>query len=218
MNKKEKFDEIVKSNHFHVTIFGSARIKKKDPRYNQIYTLAKLLGNEGIDIITGGGPGIMEAASLGHQAGKKKAKIKSHTIGLGIKLPHEQEFNKGVGINKKFDKFSGRLDNFMKYSNVVVVAPGGVGTILELFYTWQLMQVNHICNIPIILLGDMWDGLIKWLEKDPLNKKFFEKKDMNLLFHAKNSQEAMKMINTAYKEFNAGNKDFCLNYKKYKLY
>ena len=213
-NDKE-FERLLREDHFRVTIFGSARIKKGGKEYKMVYELAKKIGERGIDIVTGGGPGIMEAANKGHKEGSKKSD--AHSIGLGIKLPHEQAFNNSVGIKKTFNRFSSRLDNFMLLSNVVVVAPGGVGTLLELFYTWQLMQVKHICNLPIILLGDSWPGLLKWLNNSPLKRGFFEKKDVELLYHAKNYDEAIKIIDKAYEEFKKGNKDFCLNYKKYKV-
>ena len=214
---KKDFDKLVKEDHFRVTIFGSARIKKDDPRYKQIQTLSKMIGEHGLDIVTGGGPGVMAAANKGHVEGRKKSKINTHSIGLGIKLPHEQVFNKDVGVKKTFNRFSNRLDNFMLLSNIVVVAPGGVGTMLEFFYTWQLMQVKHICNVPIILLGDMWGDLLKWLERDPLRKKFFDKKDFDLLIHAKSSKEAMKIIEHAHQGYLKGDPNFCLNYKKYKF-
>src|SRR3989344_513699 len=212
---KKDFERLYEEKHFRVTIFGSARIKKNDPRYNEIKKLAEMIAERGIDVVTGGGPGIMEAANLGHQEGKKKSCVETHSIGLGIKLPHEQVFNKNVGESKTFNRFSNRLDNFMLLSNIVVVAEGGVGTLLELFYTWQLMQVKHICNVPIILLGDMWPGLLNWLEKDPLRKKMFTKDDFSLLYHAKDCNEAMKVINKAYTGYIKGNPNFCLNYKKY---
>ncbi len=212
---KKDFERLYKEKHFRVTIFGSARIKKDDKRYKEIKKLAEMIAEQGIDIVTGGGPGIMEAANLGHQEGKKKSRVETHSIGLGIKLPHEQVFNKNVGESKTFNRFSNRLDNFMLLSNIVVVAEGGVGTLLELFYTWQLMQVKHICNVPIILLGDMWPGLLNWLEKDPLRKKMFTKDDFSLLYHAKDCNEAMKVINKAYTGYIKGNPNFCLNYKKY---
>lgn len=201
--------------HFHVTIFGSSRIKRNDKHYKEVYRLAKMIGENGVDVVTGGGPGIMEAANIGHRVGAKKNG--SHSIGLGIVLPHEQDFNKGVGLYSKFDRFSSRLDNFMLLSNAVVIAPGGIGTMLEFFYTWQLVQVKHICDIPIILLGDTWKDLVRWLEKEPLKKGFFDKKDMNLIFHAKNAEEAMDIIHEANETFKKGDKNFCLNYKKYKL-
>ena len=201
---------------FRVTVFGSSRIQEGDQEYQDIYKLAKMIGNRGIDIISGGGPGIMKAASAGHKAGSKRSGAK--TIGLGIRLPHEQRANRYLDIEKKFNRFSARLDNFMALSNVIVVAPGGVGTTLELFYAWQLMQVKHVCNIPIILFGDQWKGIIKWLEKEPLKRGFLDRKDLNLLFLANNCGEAIKMIEKAYWEYNKGTKDFCLNFKKYKLY
>jgi len=203
-------------NDFRVTIFGSARIKRKDPLYNQVKVLAEMLGERGFDIVTGGGPGLMEAANEGH--GKWSKKIKSHSIGIGIKLPKEQKFNKHLDIKKELPRFSERLDTFMALSNAVVVAPGGIGTMLELLYTWQVAQVKQICDVPIILLGKQWPPLIKWLEKYPLKSRYFEEKDLKLLFLAKDSKEAIKMIDIAYKEYKMGSKNFCLNYKRYKLY
>jgi uncharacterized protein (TIGR00725 family) len=136
---------------FHVCIFGSARLREGDPEYNLIYQLSTMIAEEGMNVVTGGGPGLMEAASKGHRAGRKDKKVQ--TIGLTINLPKKEEANPHLDIKKDFEKFSSRLDNFMLLSNVVVVAPGGVGTLLEFLYTWQLVQVKHICEIPIILLG-----------------------------------------------------------------
>lgn len=215
MKPSALFKEL-KKREFRVTIFGSSRMKSTDEEYKQVCKLARMIGEKGIDLVTGGGPGIMEAASSGHKAGSLKTK--AHTIGLNIKLPHEQRMNDYVDIKKEFTRFSERLDNFMLLSNAIVVAHGGVGTTLELFYAWQLMQVKHICNIPIILLGTQWKGLIKWLKKEPLRRGFFSKEDLELLFIARNSKQAMKIIGQAYKEYKKGNKDFCLNYKKYKIH
>ena len=201
---------------FRVTVFGSARIKKGDRVYKEVKSLAKMLGKRGFDIVTGGGPGLMEAANSGHMEGN--GKNGAHSIGIGIKLPREQRLNTHLDIKKEFNRFSNRLDTFMSLSNAVVVAPGGVGTLVELFYTWQLVQVKQICNIPIILLGKQWPPLIKWLEKNPLKSGFFKKEDLKLLFLAKNAKEAVKMIDMAHQEYEKGNKNFCLNYKKYKLY
>jgi hypothetical protein len=213
---RKKFKEEIKEMKFRVTIFGSARAKKGGREYKEIYNLAKMLGEKGIEIVTGGGQGIMEAASRGHKAGRKSKKV--HNIGLNIKLPFEQSFNKSVDVRKEFNHFSERLDNFMLLSNIIVVAPGGIGTLLELLYSWQLVQVKQICNIPIILLGDMWPDFVKWAEKYQLKKDFISKKDLNLIFLAKNCSEAMKMIKNAYKEYQKGDKYYCLNYKRYKLY
>jgi len=214
----------LKKRDFRVSIFGSARIKKGDKIYKQIKTLAKMLGERGIDIVTGGGPGLMMAANSGHKTGRKKFKSKNgkrvHSIGLSIILPKEQKSNKNLDIEKRFIRFSGRLDNFMLLSSAVVVAPGGVGTMLEFFYTWQLAQVKHICNIPIILIGKQWKGLVRWLEKEPLKNKYFNKEDLDLLFVVDNYKEAIKIIERVYEEFQKGkkaDKNFCINYKKYKF-
>lgn len=213
--KKEKHKINLKKG-FRVTVFGSARIKEGNLIYNQVRSLAKMLGERGFDVVTGGGPGLMKAASSGHKEGSKKTG--AHAIGVGITLPKEQGFNKHIDIKKEFKIFSRRLDYFMNLSNVVVVASGGLGTLLELFYTWQLIQVKHTCHIPIILLGRQWPPLIKWIEKYPLKSKYLDRKDMGSLFLAKDSKEAIKMIDQAYKEYEKGGKNFCLNYKKYKLY
>lgn len=211
------FKKKIEEGYFRVTIFGSARIKKNDFQYKQIVKLTKMLGEKGIDIVTGGGPGSMMAANEGHKIGRKKSGKISKSIGLLIKLPKDQKVSKYLDIKKEFNRFSRRLDKFMNLSNAFVVTPGGFGTILELFYTIQLIQVKQTCDVPVILLGDMWPELIKWLEKWPLKQKMISKKDFHSLFLAKDYNEAMEMINQAYIEYNKGNKNYCLNYKRYKL-
>lgn len=213
MKYKNLLKELKKSD-YRVTIFGSARMKRGSMAYKEVYSLAKMIGARGIDLVTGGGPGIMEAASAGHRKGREKSG--AHTIGLNIKLPHEQRINPYVDIKMKFTRFSERLDNFMLLSNAIIVAEGGVGTLLELMFSWQLMQVKHICSIPIILLGEQWKGLIKWLKKEPLKRRYFKEEDLELLFFAKNSEEAIKLIEESYSAFKSGDKDFCLNYKKFR--
>ena len=158
-----KLSSELKNGHFRVAIFGSARIRKGDERYRMVYRLAKKIAAEGMDIITGGGQGLMDAASRGHHAGRKNHT--THSIGLTIKLPQEQEKSFHLDIKKDFSRFSDRLDHLMALSNVAVVTPGGIGTLLELFYTWQLMQVQHICNTPIILLGKLWPEFLMWMKK-----------------------------------------------------
>ena len=221
INKKmsKEFNLLKKENgkHFRVAIFGSSKIGEGDKVYKDVNHLAKCLGEKGVDVITGGGPGLMQAANEGHRLGTAKTKNKAHSIGIGVELPWNQHFNNGVEYKEKFNRFSKRLDEFMLLSNAVVVAPGGLGTILELFYTWQLVQVHHICNIPIILMGDTWKGLLKWIKTEPLANEYLEKIDFNLVFHVKDSKEAMKLIEDSYDHFKKDGKNFCLNYKKYKI-
>lgn len=202
-------------DHFRIAIFGSARISPNDARYKEIYNLAKHIAMEGFDVVTGGGPGVMEAANKGHKEGRKNNDV--HSFGLNILLPNEQMSNKHLDIKRDFKRFSSRLDYFMSLSNVVVVAPGGVGTMLELFYTWQLIQVEHICSIPIIFVGNMWPPLIEWVKKYPLKMKFLDKNDLMPLFFTKNYKEAIKIIKSAHEEHKKGNPDYCSNFDKYRL-
>ncbi len=206
VKKSDFFSEATRKNVFRVTIFGSARVKKTDKIYKDVFQLGKMLGKNGIDLVTGGGPGLMDAASHGHEIGRKKTN--AHTIGLNIKLPHEQIINNHVTLKKEFARFSKRLDNFMLLSDAIVVAPGGVGTLLELMYAWQLMQVEHIDSIPIILMGDMWKGLTNWLKKHPMRKKYFEKKDLDFIFYVNGAKEAMEIIEIAHKAHLDKNRTF----------
>ncbi|RME55317.1 LOG family protein [Candidatus Woesearchaeota archaeon] len=209
---KNYFAKETSRKEFRVTIFGSARMKKSDICYKQVYSLAKLIGKEDMDIVTGGGPGLMEAANKGY----KDSKGKGHSIGLVIKLPWENKPNKSVDYYKVYNRFSKRLDTFMALSNVFVVASGGIGTLLELFYSWQLIQVKHTCKVPIILMGDMWQGLLKWIKRYPLKNNMISKEDLDIIYYANNAKEAFEIIKSVYDEFKKGGKNFCLNYKKYK--
>ncbi len=211
--KKITIRQELKKNDFRVTIFGSARIKPTDQQYKDVYQLAKMIADHDFDIVTGGGPGMMEAANAGHNSGD--GDHDSDNIGLTIQLPWESEENKHLEIKKHFSKFSGRLDTFMALSSVVVVTPGGIGTCLELFYTWQLIQVKHINPIPIILIGNMWKTLIDWVKKYPLAQNLISPEDMDCIHIVKNNKEAMKIILATYaqtKKTGTNN-----NSKKYKL-
>jgi len=199
---KKTINSELKKNDFRIAIFGSARIKKDDKIYKQVFALAKDIGKQGFDMVTGGGPGLMEAANAGHNAGDPNNK--SDDIGLIIKLPWENEGNKHLEIQKEFSKFSSRLDTFMALSSVAVIMPGGIGTCLELFYTWQLIQVGHINPIPIILVGKMWEEMLAWVKKYPIKQGLASKSDIDWIFVAKNNKEAMKMIMIAHGEFDQG--------------
>jgi len=200
--------------HFRVTIFGSARIQPDDPEFQEVYKLATMIAAENIDVVTGGGPGLMLAASKGHCDGRTDDN--SQCIGLNIRVPQEQKPNRHLDIKREFDRFSNRLDTFMSLSNAVVVAPGGVGTLLELMYTWQLVQVKHICHIPIILMGEQWKAFLDWVSTYPLTRGLLDKKDFDLLILAKDSDEAMKIIRKFREGFLRGD-NICLNFKKYRV-
>ncbi|MDQ4049600.1 MAG: TIGR00730 family Rossman fold protein [Actinomycetota bacterium] len=145
-----------------VSVFGSARTTATDPFYARARELARSLGEEGFAIITGGGPGIMEAANRGAQ----EAGVTS--IGLGIDLPHEQRMNEWVGLPLEFHYFFIRKVMFVRYASAFVVFPGGFGTFDELFEAATLRQTEKIRHFPIVLFGvDYWRGLVDWL-RDPV--------------------------------------------------
>lgn len=198
---------------FHVVIYGSARIKHGDPRYRIVYNLAKMVGEGGMDVVTGGGPGLMNAASRGHHAGRKDNDAQS--VGLTIHLPIEKRKAYHLQIKEEFDRFSPRLDKFMELANVVVVAPGGIGTLLELFYTWQVVQVKQLCETPIILLGKDYEELIAWMKSKVLRKGMISADDFKYVFNVSNCTDAMKIIDKVHKKFKSG-KHVCENFDKYR--
>ncbi len=211
--KKLNIEKELLKNDFRVTIFGSARIKADDPIYKDVYTLAKEIGANGYDMITGGGPGLMEAASTGHTDGDVEGRADS--IGLNIQLPFEQRPNPGLEYLDNHELFSSRLDEFMLLSNVVVVTPGGVGTCLELFYTWQLLQVKHICKMPLILVGKQWHKLVEWIIDYPLKDKYMDSKDLHSVVLVDKAVDALKIIKLAKKNFDSGTNGSCHDWQQY---
>ena len=191
--------ELARKDHFRVTIYGSARLKKGEKVYEEIYDLAKRIGQHGYDIITGGGPGLMEAANYGHTAGDVKGQ--SESIGLRIELSFEQDVNEYVEVQKNFERFAERLETFAKLSNVFIISPGGVGTMLELFYTWQLVQVKKMEYKPIILVGTMWRRLIYWVIDYALKDGLISASDFDYIYIAKNNKEAMKIIDKFHEQY-----------------
>ncbi len=197
--------------HYRVAIFGSARIHEGDQDYKDVFEIARGLAESGFDIVTGGGPGLMQAAN----AGTKSAHSASRSIGLNIRIPREQNPNDFLDIKEEFSLFSNRLDTFMALSDAVVVAPGGIGTLLELFYAWQLIQVEHICETPIILYGEIWANLLVWLENEVMERKLFNKSDMHMIFHVTEPVQAVELI----KQIHADRLKVahaCKNFSKYR--
>ena len=183
---------------YRVSIFGSARIKPDTKEYKGVYTLAKELAENGADIVTGGGPGLMEAANAGAKEGSSS---KSKSFGIRIDLPFEATPNEHLDIKFYHKRFSSRLDEFMRISHAVVVTPGGIGTLLELLYTWQLIQVDHISARPIILVGDMWNGFFDWIKSEPLKAQLLDKADLDNIIIVKNVHEVTKLLKPEIKAF-----------------
>lgn len=147
-----------RSDRYRVTLFGSARVAPGSFGYEETKRCAAELAQLGCDIITGGGPGLMQAANEGAASAPERAK----SIGIRVDLPFEQEVNSFVGQAFEHRTFFTRLHQFVLTSNAYIVAPGGIGTVLETFMIWQLLQVNHLADTPLILVGDMWPGLVDW--------------------------------------------------------
>ena len=147
-------------DRFRVTIFGSARVSPDHWVYGAVRDLAGALAGMGCTVITGGGPGLMQAANEGAaSAGSDEA---GRSVGIRIHLPFEQDTNPFVGQMYEHGTFFSRLHHFVIASDAFVVVPGGIGTVLELMMVWQLLQVRKLSHTPLILVGKMWQGLVDW--------------------------------------------------------
>lgn len=190
------------SGFFRVCIFGSARIKQDEPIYNITHRLAYLIGELGVDVLTGGGPGLMEAANKGVREGSTAAGKKSKSFGISIELNRFESPSEHLDIKHHHRKFSSRLDDFMRLSNVIVVTPGGIGTILELYFSWQLLQVGHMPDRPIILIGkEFWGGLIEWMKEVPIKHKLVSPEDVRWIHLVDTPEEALNIIKTEHEVF-----------------
>lgn len=149
-----------RQRHYRVTIFGSARLTADHPVYADVRRLARELAALGCDIVTGGGPGLMQAANEGEKLGDQQGRTRS--IGLRVDLEFEQNANPFVEHLYHHGTFFSRLHHFVRLSSAYVVVPGGIGTLLELTLVWQLLQVRKLHGIPLILMGSMWHGLTDW--------------------------------------------------------
>lgn len=182
-----------------VTIFGSARTKPSDPNYKMAEEIAARLVRSGYGVITGGGPGIMEAANRGANS------MKGRSVGLNIDLPFEQESNQYIDQDKllNFDYFFVRKVMFVKYSQGFIVMPGGFGTMDELFEALTLIQTNKIGRFPIVLVGkNFWEGLIDWFKSVLVQKEgTIEEVDLDLYQLVDTAEEAVEVIDEFYSKY-----------------
>jgi uncharacterized protein (TIGR00730 family) len=172
-----------------VSIFGSARTPEDDPNYEFARETARLLAESGFEVITGGGPGIMEAANRGaYETGKV-------SVGCNIELPFEQAPNPYLTKSLSFKYFFVRKTMFIKFSNAYVIFPGGFGTMDELFEALTLIQTRKIRNFPVVLFGSQyWRGLLAWLTSTMLNEKMINPLDLGLIHLTDSPKDAVDFI------------------------
>jgi uncharacterized protein (TIGR00730 family) len=181
--------ETMSDIHNAVSIFGSARVKPEDEYYQKAEKLARLLAQNGFNVITGGGPGIMEAANKGACEGGGKS------VGMNIRLPFEQKPNPYANVHIDFKYFFIRKVMFVKYAVAYVIMPGGYGTMDEFFEALTLIQTKRIKSFPVILMGsEYWRGLLDWLKKTMQQEDKILPADLDLIQVIDEPEEAVKHI------------------------
>src|SRR3989339_111104 len=179
--------------HPAVSIFGSARTRPDQPYYKLAEEIARMLSDAGFSVISGGGPGIMEAANKGAFYGK------SPSVGLNIQLPHEQHNNPYQNVSQTFQHFFTRKVMFVKFASAYVVMPGGFGTLDELMEALTLVQTGKTRRIPIILVGSkFWGGLVEWIRNTLLEEKMIGPDDMDLM---KVLDEPREVVDAIFKHY-----------------
>lgn len=172
-----------------ITIFGSARTTRDEGSYKATLKVATMLAQRGFAIISGGGPGIMEAANRGARMGK------GVSVGLNIKLPEEQKPNPYQDVSLTFRHFFARKVMFVKYASGYVIMPGGFGTLDEFFESLTLIQTGKIRRFPVVLMGrKYWEGLIRWMEQTLVEEGTISAADLNLFYLADHPEDAVEYI------------------------
>jgi uncharacterized protein (TIGR00730 family) len=172
-----------------VTIFGSARVDEGQPIYELARTIARKLAQSGFAIITGGGPGVMEAANRGCREGG------ALSVGCNIELPHEQGLNPYVDLGVEFRYFFARKTMFVKYADAFVILPGGFGTLDELFESLTLIQTGKVRDFPVVLVGSSyWKGLLDWMRDVQLPAGAISEADLHLLQLTDDADEVVRIV------------------------
>ena len=172
-----------------VSVFGSARLTPADPVYDRCVQTVRLLGEAGYGIITGGGPGIMEAANRGAQ------EVGTPSVGCNIELPFEQAVNEFIDIGIDFRYFFVRKTMFVKYAQAFVIFPGGFGTLDELFEALTLIQTRKVKNFPVILFDTAyWAGMMDWIEGTLLGEGKISKEDFDLIYLTDSPEEVVAHV------------------------
>ncbi|MCX7822562.1 MAG: TIGR00730 family Rossman fold protein [Syntrophobacterales bacterium] len=181
--------EVLSEVYPAVSIFGSARVQPGDEVYEKTVIIARELAKAGFNIITGGGPGIMEAGNKGAMEGGAKS------VGLNIELPFEQKLNPYANVSIQFRYFFIRKVMFVKYAQAYIGMPGGFGTLDEIFEALTLIQTKRLKSFPVILVGsDYWNGLIQWMKDVLLARNYISPEDLDIFMVIDNPKEVVRMI------------------------
>jgi len=187
------FDLVDRIDRPGATVFGSARIREGDPIYELARHTGRLLAQAGFAVVTGGGPGAMEAANRGCQ------EAGGLSVGFNIELPHEQAPNSYIDLGHTFGHFYSRKVMLVKAAEGFIMFPGGFGTFDELFEALTLIQTGKVLNFPVVLVGsDYWRGLLDWVHAQPLARGMISPDDEELLFLTDDTQKAVEMVVSCY--------------------
>ncbi len=178
-----------------VSIFGSARVPETDPAYVGAREVARLFAEAGWAVVTGGGPGVMEAANRGAKEGG------GVSVGFNIDLPHEQYANPYLDISLTFEHFYARKVMFVKAAEAFVIFPGGFGTLDEMFEALTLIQTDKVLNFPVVLFGsEHWGGLVDWMHARLLSQRLISPEDEKLLYMTDDLQKTVDLVVECYEE------------------
>lgn len=198
--------------HFYrVAVFGSARVQAGDREYAQVREVASRLTELGCDIVTGGGPGLMEAANEG--AASSRGTRKTRSFGLTIAIPYEKA-NPYLDSVTAHRTFFSRLHHFVRMSQAFVVFPGGIGTALELMMVWQLLQVGFMTERPVVLVGEMWKGLLEWMRRDMVPRRLVNAEDLDLVHVCASLDEAVSIIEKHKQKFDTSRERLILERRR----
>ena len=193
------FQKVLEIDRPAVSIFGSARVADGSEAYDLARETARRFGEAGFAVVTGGGPGVMEAANRGCQEGG------GLSVGFNITLPHEQGLNPYCDLSMTFKHFYARKTMFVKAAEGFVIFPGGFGTLDELFESLTLIQTGKVLNFPVVLFGsDFWEELLEWVREEALADGMISPEDVELLYVTDDPAEAVRVIVDAYDERNGG--------------
>jgi uncharacterized protein (TIGR00730 family) len=196
---REGFEQVTRIVRPAVTVFGSARVRAGDPAYDGARETGRLFAEAGWSVITGGGPGVMEAANRGAKEGG------GQSIGFNIELPHEQHENPYLDIQYTFRHFYARKVCFVKPAEGFVIFPGGFGTLDELFESLTLIQTGKVLHFPVVLVGtEHWHDMVDWIRDELLDRRLVSPDDVELLHLTDSSQSAVDFVLECFDRARAG--------------